>query len=176
LVLKFCQLIEQHRIIQIGKLLGRIADVVSNPQLPTRSKRNFKIFLISPEKATAGFILFALLARWTPKLDPTPLRLPNGARERVPVFSRDSPLRFPCSTIASGASSKRVGSPRTRSRLRIWPPNSASRASASACRFRKLHPPEWRLFPNQNMIPFDDRNCLSFRSYGVRLLQVATAA
>jgi hypothetical protein len=81
-MLKFCQLIEQHRIIQIGKLLGRIADVVSNPQLPTRSKRNFKIFLISPEKATAGFILFALLARWTPKLDPTPLRLPNGFQRR----------------------------------------------------------------------------------------------
>jgi hypothetical protein len=49
LMLKFCQLIEQHRIIQIGKLLGRIADVVSSPQLPTRSKRNFKLFLISPE-------------------------------------------------------------------------------------------------------------------------------
>jgi len=44
------------------------------------------------------------------------------------------------------------------------------------CRFRKLHPPEWRLFPNQNMIPFDDRNRLPFRPHGVRLLQVATAA
>jgi hypothetical protein len=46
----------------------------------------------------------------------------------------------------------------------------------NGCRFRKLHPPEWRLFPNQNMIPFDDRNCLPFRPHGVRLLQVATAA
>jgi hypothetical protein len=44
------------------------------------------------------------------------------------------------------------------------------------CRFRKLHPPEWRLFPNQNMIPFDDRNRLPFRPRAVRLFQVATTA
>ena len=30
--------------------------------------------------------------------------------------------------------------------------------------------------PNQNMIPFDDRNCLPFRPHGVRLLQVPPAA
>ena len=46
--------------------------------------------------------------------------------------ARRSPQRFPCSTIASGASSKRVGSPRTRSRSRSWPTSSASRASACA--------------------------------------------
>ena len=40
--------------------------------------------------------------------------------------------RSPCSTIASGASSRRAGSPTTRSRSRTLPPSSASRASACA--------------------------------------------
>ena len=42
------------------------------------------------------------------------------------------------------------------------------------CRFRKLHPPEWRRQPNQNMIAVDDRNCRPFRPLAVRLLQVGT--
>ena len=40
--------------------------------------------------------------------------------------------RSPCSTSASGASSRRGGWPRTRSRSRSWPRSSASRASACA--------------------------------------------
>src|SRR3974390_3037250 len=44
-----------------------------------------------------------------------------------------------------------------------------------ACRFRKLDPPKWRLFPNQKTMSIDDRNRLPFRPHGVRLLQVATA-
>ena len=47
---------------------------------------------------------------------------------------------------------------------------------ASVCRFRKLHPPEWRLFSNQNMIAIDDRNCLPSRPHAVRLHEVAAAA
>ena len=47
---------------------------------------------------------------------------PQGARSR----------RSTCSTSASGASSRRAGSPTTRSRSRTWPPSSASRASACA--------------------------------------------
>ena len=39
---------------------------------------------------------------------------------------------LPCSTSASGASSRRAGSPRTRSRSRSLPTSSASRASACA--------------------------------------------
>src|SRR5262249_28882784 len=40
--------------------------------------------------------------------------------------------RSRCSTSASGASSRRAGSPTIRSRSRIWRPSSASRASACA--------------------------------------------
>ena len=47
---------------------------------------------------------------------------PQGARRRA----------LACSTTASGASSRRAGWPTTRSRSRIWPPSSASRASACA--------------------------------------------
>jgi hypothetical protein len=43
------------------------------------------------------------------------------------------------------------------------------RKDIPTCRFRKLHLPEWRLFPNQNMIPFDDYYRLPFRPHGVRI-------
>ena len=46
--------------------------------------------------------------------------------------ARRSERRSRCSTSASGASSRRGGWPTTRSRSRIWPPSSASRASACA--------------------------------------------
>ena len=46
--------------------------------------------------------------------------------------ARRSPRRSRCSTSASGASSRRGGSPTIRSRSRISPTNSASRASACA--------------------------------------------
>ena len=58
------------------------------------------------------------------------LRSPRATNSTI--AARRSPQRFPCSTIASGASLKRVGSARTRSRSRTWPPNSASRVSACA--------------------------------------------
>src|SRR6266516_4334601 len=44
------------------------------------------------------------------------------------------------------------------------------------CRFRKLHPLEWRRQQNHNIIAADDRNCRPFRSHVARLLQVATPA
>jgi hypothetical protein len=37
------------------------------------------------------------------------------------------------------------------------------RTPAYGCRFRKLHPSEWRRQPNQNMIAVDDRNWPAFR-------------
>src|SRR6267378_87914 len=53
------------------------------------------------------------------------------ARSSITV-ARRCPVRSPCSTSASGASSRRAGSPRNRSRSWSWPRNSASRASACA--------------------------------------------
>jgi DNA-directed RNA polymerase sigma subunit (sigma70/sigma32) len=56
-----------------------------------------------------------------------------AARARSSITAaRRCPMRSPCSTSASGVSSKRVGSPRNRSRSWSWPRNSASRASACA--------------------------------------------
>src|SRR5260221_14033117 len=46
------------------------------------------------------------------------------------------------------------------------------RTPAYGCRFRKLHPSEWRRQPNQNMIAVDDRNWPLF----VRLLLLQVAA
>src|SRR5216683_124798 len=63
---------------------------------------------------------------------------PRTRRRRSPrarssiTAARSCPMRSPCSTSASGASSKRVGSPRNRSRSWSWPRNSVSRASACA--------------------------------------------
>jgi hypothetical protein len=37
-------------------------------------------------------------------------------------------------------------------------PREIAEYSAPPCRFRELHPPEWRRQPNQNMIAVDDRN------------------
>jgi hypothetical protein len=47
-------------------------------------------------------------------------------------------------------------------------------AQRHTCRFRKLHPLEYRLLPNQNMIAVDD--WLSFDPHAVGLFRVATAA
>jgi RNA polymerase sigma-32 factor len=63
---------------------------------------------------------------------------PRTRRRRWPrarssiTAARRCPMRSPCSTSASGASSRRAGSPRNRSRSWSWPRNSASRASAYA--------------------------------------------
>src|ERR1700720_1795231 len=54
---------------------------------------------------------------------------PRGGGVGTPA-ARRCPMRSPCSTSASGASSRRAGSPRNRSRSRNWPRNSASRANA----------------------------------------------
>ncbi len=50
----------------------------------------------------------------------------------VITAKRRSAKRSPCSTTASGASSRRAASPTIRSRSRIWPRSSAFRASACA--------------------------------------------
>src|SRR6266851_5573695 len=66
-------------------------------------------------------------------VDESPTRRRRSPRARRSITAaRRCPMRSPCSTSASGASSKRVGSPRNRSRSWSWPRNSASRASASA--------------------------------------------
>ena len=49
-------------------------------------------------------------------------RLHSPRMTNTSTAARRSPQRSACSTIASGVSSKRVGSPRTRSRLRTWRP------------------------------------------------------
>jgi RNA polymerase primary sigma factor len=70
---------------------------------------------------------------WTGWLTREPARrLPSPRATSSTTAARRLPRRSPCSTIASDASSKRVGSPRTRSRLRNSPTSSASRASACA--------------------------------------------
>src|SRR6478752_7243945 len=63
---------------------------------------------------------------------------PRTRRRRSPrarssiTVARRCPICSPCSTSASGASSRRAGSPRNGSRSWSWPRNSASRASACA--------------------------------------------
>src|SRR6266853_1245320 len=79
-----------------------------------------------PEK---GFRL-ATYAGWLTR-EPT-RRLPSRRATSSTTAARPLPRRSPRSTIASDASSKRVGSPRTRSRSRNSPTSSASRASACA--------------------------------------------
>ena len=66
---------------------------------------------------------------WLMKVPARRLRSPRVTN--TTTAARRSRRRSACSTIASDASSKRDGSPRTQSRLRTWPPNSASRPSAS---------------------------------------------
>ena len=52
--------------------------------------------------------------------------------EEATTAARRWAMRSPCSTTASGASSRRAGWPTIRSRSRTWPRSSASRASACA--------------------------------------------
>ena len=74
---------------------------------------------------------FRRVARRLVDESPDQERRSPRARSSIPA-ARRCPMRSPCSTSASGASSRRAGSPRNRSRSRSWPRNSASRASACA--------------------------------------------
>ena len=69
-------------------------------------------------------------------------------------------------SLVAGDDWRIVGTPQTLIRFQTLLPVASE----------NVHLPGWRPWPNQNMIPVDDGNCLSFRPHAGRLLQVAPAA